>query len=152
MKNFFLCFVSYLYTDFSCVWKKAAPITLPQADEIASIDITFEENTVSHSDKTWMSEIIADISSSEPTKRKAFKMPREWKVISRLTSGLRQERSRSSRMRTGVSTILNNLIKEFIKLSANCSKDYKKLIDFRLSYSFLAGFGGRPRLLSAAEQ
>ena len=39
----FFCFVSYLYTDFSCVWKKAAPITLPQADKITSIDITIEE-------------------------------------------------------------------------------------------------------------
>ena len=63
--------MSYLYTDFSCVWKKAAPITLPQADKITSIDITFEENTVSHSDKTWISEIIADISSSEPTKKES---------------------------------------------------------------------------------
>lgn len=51
--------------------KKAAPITLPQADKITSIDITIEENTVSHSDKTWMSEIIADISSSKPTKKES---------------------------------------------------------------------------------
>ena len=36
-----------------------------------SIDITFGENTVSHSDKTWISEIIADISSSEPTKKES---------------------------------------------------------------------------------
>ena len=32
---------------------------------------TFGENTVSHSDKTWISEIIADISSSEPTKKES---------------------------------------------------------------------------------
>lgn len=51
--------------------KKAAPITLPQADKITSVDITFAENTVSHSDKTWISEIIADISSSEPTKKES---------------------------------------------------------------------------------
>ena len=63
--------MSYLYADFSCVWKKVAPITLPQTDEITSIDITFGENTVSHSDKTWISEIIADISSSEPTKKES---------------------------------------------------------------------------------
>ena len=50
---------------------KVAPITLPQTDEITSIDITFGENTVSHSDKTWISEIIADISSSEPTKKES---------------------------------------------------------------------------------
>lgn len=53
------------------MWKKAAPITLPQADKITSIDITIAENTVSHSDKTWISEIIADISSSEPTKKES---------------------------------------------------------------------------------
>lgn len=51
--------------------KKAVPITLPQTDEITSIDITVGENTVSHSDKTWISEIIADISSSEPTKKES---------------------------------------------------------------------------------
>ena len=72
MKKFlslFLCLTCIL--TLAACGKKAAPITLPQADEIASIDITFEENTVSHSDKTWMSEIIADISSSEPTKKES---------------------------------------------------------------------------------
>ena len=51
--------------------KKADPITLPQTDEITSIDITVGGNTVSHSDKTWISEIIANISSSEPTKKES---------------------------------------------------------------------------------
>ena len=72
MKKFlslFLCLTCIL-TLVAC-GKKAAPITLPQADKITSIDITIEENTVSHSDKTWMSEIIADISSSEPTKKES---------------------------------------------------------------------------------
>ena len=72
MKKFlslFLCLTCIL-TLVAC-GKKAAPITLPQADEITSIDITIEENTVSHSDKTWMSEIIADISSSKPTKKES---------------------------------------------------------------------------------
>ena len=72
MKKFlslFLCLTCIL-TLVAC-GKKAAPITLPRADEITSIDITFEENTVSHSDKTWMSEIIADISSSKPTKKES---------------------------------------------------------------------------------
>ena len=49
-------------------------------------------------------------------------MSRKRKVISGLTSGMRQEQLLSLRMRTGESTILNNLIKEFIKLIANCSK------------------------------
>jgi predicted small lipoprotein YifL len=72
MKKFLSLFLylTCILTLAAC-GKKAAPITLPQADEIASIDITFEENTVSHSDKTWMSEIIADISSSEPTKKES---------------------------------------------------------------------------------
>ena len=67
----------YLFLCLSCVLtlvtcgKKVAPITLPQADEITSIDITVGENTVSHSDKTWISEIIANISSSEPTKKES---------------------------------------------------------------------------------
>lgn len=72
MKKFlslFLCLTCIL-TLVAC-GKKAAPITLPQADKITSIDITIKENTVSHSDKTWMSEIIADISSSEPTKKES---------------------------------------------------------------------------------
>ena len=72
MKKFlslFLCLTCML-TLVAC-GKRAAPITLPQADEITSIDITIEENTVSHSDKTWISEIIADISSSEPTKKES---------------------------------------------------------------------------------
>ena len=72
MKKFlslFLCLTCVL-TLVAC-GKKVAPITLPQTDEITSIDITIEENTVSHSDKTWMSEIIADISSSKPTKKES---------------------------------------------------------------------------------
>ena len=72
MKKFlslFLCLTCIL--TFTSCGKKAAPITLPRADKITSIDITIEENTVSHSDKTWISEIIADISSSEPTKKES---------------------------------------------------------------------------------
>ena len=72
MKKFlslFLCLTCVL-TLVAC-GKKVAPITLPQTDEITSIDITFGENTVSHSDKTWISEVIADISSSEPTKKES---------------------------------------------------------------------------------
>ena len=52
--------------------KKVVPITLPQTDEITSIDITFGGgNTASHLDKTWISEIIVDIFSSEPTKKES---------------------------------------------------------------------------------
>ena len=63
-------YITCILTLVAC-GKRAAPITLPQADKITSIDITIEENTVSHSDKTWMSEIIADISSSKPTKKES---------------------------------------------------------------------------------
>ena len=72
MKKFLslFLFLTCILTLAAC-GKKAAPITLPQADKITSIDITIEENTVSHSDKTWMSEIIADISSSKPTKKES---------------------------------------------------------------------------------
>ena len=67
--SIFLCLACVL-TLVAC-GKKADPITLPQTDEITSIDITVGENTVSHSDKTWISEIIANISSSEPTKKES---------------------------------------------------------------------------------
>ena len=67
--SIFLCLVCVL-TLVAC-GKKADPITLPQTDEITSIDITVGENTVSHADKTWISEIIANISSSEPTKKES---------------------------------------------------------------------------------
>ena len=67
--SIFLCLACAL-TLVAC-GKKADPITLPQIDEITSIDITVGENTVSHSDKTWISEIIANISSSEPTKKES---------------------------------------------------------------------------------
>ena len=63
-------YITCILTLVAC-GKRAAPITLPQADEITSIDITIEENTVSHSDKTWISEVIAGISSSEPTKKES---------------------------------------------------------------------------------
>ena len=59
-------------------------------------------------------------------------MSRKRKVISGLTSGMRQEQLLSLRMRIVVNTILNSLIKEFIKLIANYSKGYKKLINSSL--------------------
>ena len=72
MKKFislFLCLICVM--TLAACGKKAAPIMLPQADEITSIAPTIGESTVSHSDKTWISEIIADISSSEPTKKES---------------------------------------------------------------------------------
>lgn len=67
--SLFLCLTCVL-TLVAC-GKKADPITLPQIDEITSVDITVGENTVSHSDKNWISEIITGISSSEATKKES---------------------------------------------------------------------------------
>ena len=67
--SIFLCLACVL--PLVACGKKADPITLPQTDEITSIDITVGGNTVSHSDKTWISKIIANISSSEPTKKES---------------------------------------------------------------------------------
>ena len=51
--------------------KKAAPIQLPQTSDITSVDVTVGENTTNHSDTAWISEIISDISSSEPTSKQS---------------------------------------------------------------------------------
>lgn len=67
--SLFLCFACML-TIVAC-GKKADPIILPQTDDITSIDITVGENTANHTDKTWISGIIADISSAEPTNRES---------------------------------------------------------------------------------
>ena len=134
MKKFlslFLCLTCVL-TLVAC-GKKADPIRIPQTDEITSIDITVRENTVNHSDKTWISEIITDISSSEPTKKESVQDVPQVESYIKLTSSLRQEQALSLRMRTVVNTILSSLIKEFIELIANYSKSYKKLINPSLS-------------------
>ena len=67
--SLFLCLTCIL-TLVAC-GKKAAPIQLPQTSDITSVDVTVGENTTNHSDTTWISEIIADISSSEPTKKES---------------------------------------------------------------------------------
>ena len=60
-----LCFICILV--LAACGKKADPIVLPHADDITSVDITADGNTVSYSDKTWIHEIISDISAAEPT-------------------------------------------------------------------------------------
>lgn len=93
MGKFFSLFLSLIcvLTLVAC-GKKADPITLPQTDEIKSIDITVGENTVNHSDKTWISEVIADISGSEPTKKESVQdVPRAESYIKidfRLETGI----------------------------------------------------------------
>ena len=68
--SLFLCLTCIL-TLVAC-GKKAAPIQLPQATDITSVDVTIEESTINHSDTTWISEIISDISSSEPTSKQSI--------------------------------------------------------------------------------
>ena len=72
MKRFIsaaLCFICILV--LAACGKKADPIVLPHADDIASVDITADGNTVSYSDKTWIHEIISDISAAEPTEKES---------------------------------------------------------------------------------
>ncbi len=72
MKKFislFLCFTCMLILA-SC-GKKADPIILPGTDDMVSVDITVGEDTISHIDKAWISEIISDISASEPTRKES---------------------------------------------------------------------------------
>lgn len=64
-----LCLICTL-TLVAC-GKKADPIALPQADEITSIDITVGTNTVNHSDKAWISEVVADMSGAKPTRKES---------------------------------------------------------------------------------
>lgn len=69
----------YLYISFCLAYililaacgNKAAPIVLPQTDSIKSVDVTVGENTVNYADETWISEIISNISSSEPTRKES---------------------------------------------------------------------------------
>ncbi len=73
MKNrffLFLCLVCIL--ALTACGKKTNPITLPQTEDITSIDITVGEKTVNQTDKNWISEIIADISNSEPTNKESI--------------------------------------------------------------------------------
>lgn len=72
MKKFFTLFLSLIFIlNLVACGKKADPIKLPQTDDIISIDITVGENTLNHSDKTWINEIITDILGSEPTTKES---------------------------------------------------------------------------------
>lgn len=66
----FLCIVSVLAL-VACS-KKADPITLPKTDVITSVDITVEENTINHTDKAWVNEVINNIANSEPTNKQSI--------------------------------------------------------------------------------
>lgn len=51
--------------------KKADPIILPQIDDITDVDIIVGENTTNYIDKNWISEMLSDMSASEPTNMKS---------------------------------------------------------------------------------
>lgn len=70
MKKFFGFMLVSILTFVAC-GKVADPMTLPQTDEVISMDITVGENTVQHSDKTWIGEILTDLSGAEPTKKES---------------------------------------------------------------------------------
>ena len=68
--SFCLAYILILAALAAC-GNKAAPIVLPQTDSIKSVDVTVGENTVNYADETWISEIISNISSSEPTRKES---------------------------------------------------------------------------------
>lgn len=68
--SLFLCLACIL--TLAACGEKAAPIVLPQTSDIKSVDVTIGENTVNHIDETWISEIVSDISNSEPTNKESI--------------------------------------------------------------------------------
>ena len=63
--------MSDLHFNFSCVWEKSCSHSVAPNKRITSVDVTVGENTTNHSDTAWISEIISDISSSEPTSKQS---------------------------------------------------------------------------------
>ena len=91
-----------MYNSLVACEKKADPITLPQIDDITSVDITVGENKVNHTDKAWISEIISDISSSEPTSKESIQDTPQVKIISKLIFSSKQGQVSFMYMRTVV--------------------------------------------------
>ena len=52
--------------------KKADPITLPEASEITSIEVTVGENIINHEERTWISEVISNISGAKPSSKESI--------------------------------------------------------------------------------
>lgn len=87
--SLFLCLTCIL-TLVAC-GKKAAPIQLPQTSDITSVDVTVGENTTNHSDTAWISEIISDISSSEPTSKQSVQDFPQTESYIKIDFSLKQE-------------------------------------------------------------
>lgn len=122
--SLFLCLTCIL-TLVAC-GKKAAPIQLPQTSDITSVDVTVGENTTNHSDTAWISEIISDISSSEPTSKQSVQDFPQTESYIKIDFQFETGTSTILPMRKTENTISNSLIREFIKLTVSCTNGCKK--------------------------
>lgn len=122
--SLFLCLTCIL-TLVAC-GKKAAPIQLPQTSDITSVDVTVGENTTTHSDTAWISEIISDISSSEPTSKQSVQDFPQTESYIKIDFQFETGTSTILPMRKTENTISNSLIREFIKLTVSCTNGCKK--------------------------
>lgn len=64
-------FLNCILTLAAC-GKKADPITLPEASEITSIEVTVGENIINHEERTWISEVISNISGAKPSSKESI--------------------------------------------------------------------------------
>lgn len=122
--SLFLCLTCIL-TLVAC-GKKAAPIQLPQTSDITSVDVTVGENTTNHSDTAWISEIISDISNSEPTSKQSVQDFPQTESYIKIDFQFETGTSTILPMRKTENTISNSLIREFIKLTVSCTNGCKK--------------------------
>lgn len=51
--------------------RKASPITLPQPEDILTVQITEGSETVTHSDADWIWEMIIQMTDARPTRRQS---------------------------------------------------------------------------------
>lgn len=50
---------------------KANPITVPSADDVISITVISDEESVTYDDTEWIAQVISDISDSKPTNKQS---------------------------------------------------------------------------------
>ena len=51
--------------------KTASPIRLPDLNNISSINISFEENKIHHTNKTWINDVILEIKNAKATRKES---------------------------------------------------------------------------------
>ena len=51
--------------------RKASPITLPQPEDILTVQITEGSETITHSDADWICEMILQMTDARPTRRQS---------------------------------------------------------------------------------